>query len=59
MKLLYHDRCIGENIIFMQFYVTIPEIPTFIQLALTVTLKMADQERFDFYVVFYRDPLRL
>ena len=37
MKILTQIECISENAIFMHFYVTFPDIPSFMQLALTVT----------------------
>ena len=36
MKKLIHIECISENAIFMQFYVIIPDLPSFIQTALSV-----------------------
>ena len=35
--MLIRIGCISKNVIFMQFYVTIPEIPSFEKPALTVT----------------------
>ena len=37
MKILIQKGCVTENAIFMQFYVIIPDTPSFIQLAVTVT----------------------
>ena len=42
MKTLVHIECISENAYFMQFYVIISDLPSFIQLALNVIEYIGD-----------------
>ena len=64
MKILIYLGCISENAIFMQFYVILPDIPSFIEPALIGDLPKASNNdkmlaKFHFGTLGIMDTMRL